>query len=154
MILEELVRMMIFLHVLHISLSPITYDISCLLLNPTANMSIVALGHGIYHHYFYGWMDRKFPVNSLRFVSYKILLDQVIASPACMWIFFIGMALLEGRDYESGWQEMKKKFLFCYMVSNYVSLFGLFLCYIILGSEIDFPFLLRLTGLCGPRTSS
>ena len=82
----------------------------------TANLSIVALGHGIFHHFFYGWMDKKFPVNSLRYVSYKIFLDQLIASPACMWIFFVGVALLEKRGYDSGWAEMKKKFLFCYAV--------------------------------------
>ncbi|KAE8752168.1 hypothetical protein FOCC_FOCC000961 [Frankliniella occidentalis] len=82
----------------------------------TINMSTVGLAHGIYHHFFYGWMDKRFPGRAVRQVMFKVLLDQLMASPACMYIFFIGMGLLERRGYESGWQEMKKKFLFCYTV--------------------------------------
>lgn len=80
------------------------------------NMSIVALGHGVFHHFFYGWLDKTYPAASMQHVMKKIILDQLVASPACMWIFFIGMALLERRGYESGWFELKKKFLFTYMV--------------------------------------
>lgn len=82
----------------------------------SVNMSTVGLGHGVFHHFFYGWIDRTFPGTSLRNVVRKIFLDQLIASPACMYIFFIGMAIMERRGYDSGWQEIKNKFLFCYMV--------------------------------------
>lgn len=82
----------------------------------TAQMTTVGFGHGIFHHFFYGWMDRVLPGRNLRTVIRKVLIDQAIASPACMYIFFIGMAFLEGKGYSSGWQELKNKFLFTYMV--------------------------------------
>lgn len=80
-------------------------------------MSTVGLGHGVFHHFFYKWIDRTFPGTSMRNVLRKIFVDQLIASPVCMYIFFIGMAVMEKKGYEAGWQELKNKFLFCYMVS-------------------------------------
>lgn len=116
----------------------------------TVNMSTVGLGHGVFHHFFYGWIDRTFPGTSLRNVVRKIFVDQLIASPVCMYIFFIGMAIMERRGYESGWQEIKNKFLFCYMVSSHsCSIMTQFQNILLL-----FVSLLRLTGLFGLQTNS
>ncbi|KAK4879911.1 hypothetical protein RN001_008057 [Aquatica leii] len=68
----------------------------------------------IVHHYFYAWMDKRIPHRSVKFVTQKILLDQIIMSPVCIVLFFYSMDALEGRPSKETTVEMKEKFILTY----------------------------------------
>jgi len=77
---------------------------------------IVGFTQGLPHHWWYTWLDRVLPGNSLSTVFKKIVADQVIASPYFHSAFFIGVGTLEGRSLSQCWEEIKSKFLLVYMV--------------------------------------
>ncbi|XP_014472985.1 PREDICTED: mpv17-like protein 2 isoform X2 [Dinoponera quadriceps] len=76
----------------------------------TRNMAVVGLLQGPFHHWFYMFLDRVFPGKGARSVIKKTLLDQTIASPTCLTIFFVGLGVLERRRIEEICQELKTKF--------------------------------------------
>lgn len=76
----------------------------------TRNMTIVGLLQGPFHHWFYMILDRVFPGKNAKSVLKKILLDQSIASPTCLAIFFTGLGVLERRNIEEICKEVKLKF--------------------------------------------
>ncbi|GFG33851.1 hypothetical protein Cfor_11050 [Coptotermes formosanus] len=59
----------------------------------TGRMFVIGLAQGPPQHIFYKFLDRSFPGRDLKSISRKILLDQLIASPVCICIFFFGMGL-------------------------------------------------------------
>lgn len=75
----------------------------------TKNMAIVGLLQGPFHHWFYMILDRVVPGKTVLSVIKKTCLDQSIASPTCLGIFFIGLGLLEHRTMEEICEEMKLK---------------------------------------------
>lgn len=81
------------------------------------NMFIVGTVIGLPQHYFYYFMDKALPKTNWNTVKYKILLDQVIASPACIFMFLAGMELSQGNTLQQGLQEFNSKFLSIYIVS-------------------------------------
>lgn len=76
----------------------------------TRNMAIVGLLQGPFHHWFYMFLDRISPGKSTKSIIKKTFLDQTIASPACLGIFFIGLGVLEHHRIEEIWKELKMKF--------------------------------------------
>ncbi|EFN89756.1 Uncharacterized protein FKSG24 [Harpegnathos saltator] len=76
----------------------------------TRNMAVVGLLQGPFHHWFYMFLDRVFPGKSAKSVVKKTLLDQTIASPTCLAIFFVGLGILEHRKIEEICEEVKMKF--------------------------------------------
>lgn len=76
----------------------------------TRNMAVVGLLQGPFHHWFYMFLDRVFPGKSAKSVIKKTLLDQTIASPTCLAIFFVGLGVLEHRRIEEIGKELKMKF--------------------------------------------
>lgn len=76
----------------------------------TKNMVIVGLFQGPFHHYFYLMLDRILPGRSAMTIIKKTCLDQSIASPTCLGIFFIGLGLLEQRNLKDIQNEIKLKF--------------------------------------------
>lgn len=76
----------------------------------TRNMTVVGLLQGPFHHWFYMLLDRVFPGKSAKSIIKKTLLDQTIASPMCLTIFFVGLGVMEHRRIEEIWKELKVKF--------------------------------------------
>lgn len=77
----------------------------------TRNMTVVGLVQGPFHHWFYMILDKVFPGRSAKSVLKKTLLDQSIASPTCLTIFFVGLGILESHNIEEICKELKLKFL-------------------------------------------
>lgn len=76
----------------------------------TKNMLVVGLLQGPFHHCFYTMLDRVLPGRNAKSVVKKTLLDQSIASPVCLAIFFIGLGVLESRKVGEMCKELKLKF--------------------------------------------
>ncbi|XP_069703418.1 mpv17-like protein 2 isoform X2 [Periplaneta americana] len=82
----------------------------------TGRMFAVGLAQGPPQHVFYKFLDRSLPKRDFRSISKKVLLDQLIASPVCICIFFFGMGYLEGHTWDEIVSESRRKFLSIYMV--------------------------------------
>ncbi|KMQ95431.1 mpv17-like protein 2-like protein [Lasius niger] len=76
----------------------------------TRNMTVVGLIQGPFHHWFYTILDRVLPGRSAKSIVKKMLLDQSIASPTCLAIFFVGLGIMEHRKIEEICKELKLKF--------------------------------------------
>lgn len=81
-------------------------------------MTAVGLVLGSVQHFFYKYIDILLPKRTLRSVAKKIFLDQTIASPFAIFIFFYGLGLLEDGNFKAAHNEMKQKFLTIYMVRS------------------------------------
>lgn len=75
----------------------------------TRNMVIVGLLQGPFHHWFYMFLDRILPGRNALSVVKKTCMDQTIASPTCLGIFFIGLGLLENRTADEIREEIDTK---------------------------------------------
>ncbi|KDR21081.1 mpv17-like protein 2 [Zootermopsis nevadensis] len=82
----------------------------------TGRMFVVGLTQGPPQHIFYKFLDRGLPRRDFRSISIKIIIDQLIASPVCICIFFFGMGYLEDQTWDEIISESKKKFLTVYLV--------------------------------------
>ncbi|XP_076652883.1 mpv17-like protein 2 [Halictus rubicundus] len=75
----------------------------------TKNMTTVGLIQGPFHHWFYLVLDRVIPGRCAVSVVKKTCLDQSIASPTCLGIFFVGLGVLESRKLEEIYDELRVK---------------------------------------------
>lgn len=58
------------------------------------------LGSTIYPvglYYWYNWLDRTITGTAVRSLAFKVCLDQLVTMPPMIFIFYIGMALMERR---------------------------------------------------------
>ena len=85
----------------------------------TKNMIAVGLAQGPFHHYFYLLLDRFLPGRNAGSVLMKTFVDQLVASPTCLGIFFFGLGALEQRKVEDISGEMRSKFFNTYKVCNF-----------------------------------
>lgn len=79
-------------------------------------MFIVGALQGPLHHYVYNWMDKIMPVANFKNVIKKILIDELIMSPLCIFIFFYTACFLERKNLKETNDEIKEKFLFIYLI--------------------------------------
>ncbi|XP_066993584.2 mpv17-like protein 2 [Anabrus simplex] len=84
--------------------------------NRINRMFWVGLAQGPPQHVFYKWLDRIVPKRDFPSITKKIVLDQLIASPMCLVIFFVGLGLFEKHEASRIISEMKSKFLIIYTV--------------------------------------
>jgi len=67
-------------------------------------------------HYWYKFLDTKFPTNAFRHVLYKAGIDQVFCAPVFNLGFFFGMGLLEGKKPSQINETLKSEFIAGYAV--------------------------------------
>lgn len=79
-------------------------------------MFIVGALQGPLHHYVYNWMDKVMPVANFKNIVKKILIDELVMSPACIFIFFYSACFLERKTLKETNDELKEKFLFIYFI--------------------------------------
>lgn len=79
-------------------------------------MTIVGLGYGPLHHYFYLGIHKLWPVVNLKSVTKKIIADQLIMSPTCIIYFFYAAGLMEEKSLSECSDELLKKGLEVYTV--------------------------------------
>ncbi|XP_058801460.1 mpv17-like protein 2 [Phymastichus coffea] len=75
----------------------------------TRNMTAVGLLQGPFHHYFYAVLEKVVPGRSTTSIFKKTLLDQTIASPTCLGIFFFGLGVMENKNLQDINGEVKLK---------------------------------------------
>ncbi|CAK9818529.1 Mpv17-like protein 2 [Anthophora quadrimaculata] len=75
----------------------------------TKNMTVVGFLQGPFHHWFYMFLDRVVPGRNVISVIKKTCLDQTIASPTCLGIFFVGLGVLEHKNFDVICEEVKMK---------------------------------------------
>lgn len=83
-------------------------------------MGIVGTVLGPFSHFFYQILDKFIPGTKLSSIAKKIFLDQAIASPVCIVIFFVGMNYLNKEDFKVSKGELKEKFWIIYAVSKHL----------------------------------
>ncbi|KAH8305051.1 hypothetical protein KR059_003601, partial [Drosophila kikkawai] len=79
-------------------------------------MFVAGALQGPLHHHVYNWMDRVMPARSMKNIAKKILIDQLVMSPACIFIFFYTICYLEGQNLEDTNKELISKFPYVYML--------------------------------------
>jgi len=86
--------------------------------NTARSCRIAAIGlfEGPPHYIFYKYLDNYFPGRSKTTIGKKILIDQLVACPMFNLQFFLGMAFLEGKNWDECWKEFVKKFPTVYLV--------------------------------------
>ncbi|SPP84919.1 mpv17-like protein 2 [Drosophila guanche] len=79
-------------------------------------MFVAGALQGPLHHYVYNWMDRIMPARTMTNIAKKILIDQLVMSPACIFIFFYSVCYLEGQTLECTNKELIGKFPYIYLL--------------------------------------
>ncbi|XP_055586639.1 mpv17-like protein 2 [Uranotaenia lowii] len=80
----------------------------------TRQMSISGFTVGIFCHHWYNFMDRRFPGRTVQTVLKKVLIDQTVASPINILIFFITLGFLRSASVDEAYREMSEKFVRLY----------------------------------------
>ncbi|XP_053685939.1 mpv17-like protein 2 [Sabethes cyaneus] len=78
--------------------------------NRTKQMSLSGMTVGIFCHNWYNFMDRRFPGRTLKIILKKVLIDQTVASPIVIFLFFTTLGVLRKASVEETISEMKDKF--------------------------------------------
>lgn len=69
---------------------------------------------GVFCHFWYKLLDNKLPGRSLNLVVKKVLVDQVVASPIVIFLFFATLGVMRHESIDETLEEIKHKFLRLY----------------------------------------
>lgn len=75
----------------------------------TAHMSISGMTVGIFCHNWYRYLDARLPGRSIGLVLKKVLIDQTIASPCVIFLFFITLGALRRSTAAEVLDEIRDK---------------------------------------------
>ena len=64
---------------------------------------------GIFCHHWYNFIDHRLPGRSIRVVLKKVFVDQTVASPIVILLFFATLGVLKKATLEETWEEVKDK---------------------------------------------
>lgn len=78
------------------------------------NMSVSGMTVGVFCHHWYQFLDNKLPGRTIKLVLKKVLIDQTIASPCIIFLFFVTLGVLKRSSPDEVWEEMKDKALRLY----------------------------------------
>ncbi|XP_049957885.1 mpv17-like protein 2 isoform X2 [Schistocerca serialis cubense] len=92
------------IHATGVPLQSLAMDLSL------GRMFFAGLIQGPPQHYFYKKLDAVLPNRDWKSVCAKIFLDQTVASPICIVLFFCGVGIFEKDAYSEIWSEIKSKF--------------------------------------------
>lgn len=79
-------------------------------------MTIVGTTIGPVHHYYYTYLDKLLPKSDLNTVFKKMALDELVAAPLFIAMFFYGMGALERKSFQESHKELKDKFITVFLV--------------------------------------
>jgi hypothetical protein len=85
-------------------------------LDRSRNITIVGLVTGPLMHGWYSILDTKYSSKAVNIVVKKVAIDQLFGSPLFLFVYFIGLSLLEGQTIRESCNECKEKFPFAYLV--------------------------------------
>ncbi|XP_053667513.1 mpv17-like protein 2 [Anopheles marshallii] len=80
----------------------------------TRFMSISGMTVGVFCHSWYNFMDHRFPGRTVGLVLKKVLIDQTVASPIVIFLFFATLAVLKRSSWEETRHEVREKFIRLY----------------------------------------
>lgn len=75
----------------------------------TTNMSISGMTVGVFCHHWYKYLDNRLPGRGIKLVLKKVLIDQTVASPCVIFLFFITLGVLRKSTPAEVWDEIKDK---------------------------------------------
>ena len=76
----------------------------------TGRFCIMGLTLGPLEHFWYMLLDRLMPGTTHKIVAMKVIVDEIVYTPPLYFIFYPGMALMEGRSRREAMQELRAKF--------------------------------------------
>lgn len=69
---------------------------------------------GVFCHFWYKLLDSKLPGRSFNLVVKKVLVDQLVASPIVIFLFFATLGVMRRESTAETLEEIKHKFLRLY----------------------------------------
>jgi hypothetical protein len=82
----------------------------------TFNATMIGAIIGPIMHYWYIYLEKRFPFRSFKAISYKMVLDQTLCSPICNFVYVFGYHSLDGETFYDCLKYCKDKFLIIYLV--------------------------------------
>ena len=81
----------------------------------TVNMATSGFVVGVFCHHWYNFLDHRIPgKRHIRTVFKKVMVDQLIASPIVILLFFVTLGLMKQESAAETMQEMKNKWIRLY----------------------------------------
>lgn len=77
-------------------------------------MSVAGMTVGVFCHHWYKFLDNRLPGRTIKLVLKKVLIDQTVASPCIIFLFFVTLGVLRKSTPHDVWEEMKDKALRLY----------------------------------------
>ncbi|XP_070505915.1 mpv17-like protein 2 [Chironomus tepperi] len=78
------------------------------------NMAASGLTVGVFCHFWYKVLDNRLPGRTFKIVVKKVLVDQMIASPIVISLFFVTLGLMKRESMNETMIEIREKFLRLY----------------------------------------
>jgi hypothetical protein len=88
----------------------------------TKNIAIIGGVIGPLMYAFYSYLDKILPGKTFKIIAKKILFDQLLGGTLFIFIYIVGICLLEGQSLNQALNEFCTKFPFIYLVRLYFHL--------------------------------